>query len=135
MTKSFINNLTHKIIGAAIEVQREMGPCHLESVYHNCLMEEFRLQHIDFISQMVVTIPYKGILLESNLKNDFLVENVIVVELKAVKEMIPLYDAQIISYMKLLNAPKGILINFHSSNIFYEGQKTFVNALFRELPD
>ena len=84
---------------------------------------------------MNIPINYKGSKLSADLRCDFLVENAIVVELKAVLTMLPIFDAQIISYMKLLEVPKGILFNFQSDNIFNSGQKTFVNENFRSLPE
>lgn len=135
MTKEYLNQITYKIIGAAIEVQRSIGPGFLESVYHRCLSYEFSLQGINFQSEINIPINYKGNKLSADLRCDFLVENVIVVELKAVMTMLPIFDAQIISYMKLLDVPKGILFNFQSDNIYKGGQKTFVNDSYRNLPE
>jgi GxxExxY protein len=73
--------------------------------------------------------------LDINFRCDLFVEKCLVVELKAVSELIPIYQSQLLTYMKLLNAPKGVIINFNSSNIFKYGQQTFVNELFRALPD
>ncbi|RZJ79423.1 MAG: GxxExxY protein, partial [Flavobacterium sp.] len=128
-------NLTYKIIGAAIEVHKNLGPGLLESVYQTCLEHEFILQGINFISQPIVPIHYKGIELESNLRCDFLVSNNIVIELKSVEIIKPISQAQLLTYMKLLEAPKGILINFNCKNIFKEGQQTFVNEYFKLLPE
>lgn len=135
ITKKYIDNLTYKIIGAAIEVHKELGPGLLESVYHKCLKREFELRGIKAISELEVAIHYKGEDIDSQLRCDFLVEDLIVVELKAVTNMIPVFDAQVISYMKLLDKPKGVMINFHVNNIYPEGRKTFVNELFRNLPE
>jgi GxxExxY protein len=135
MTKSYLDNLTYKIIGAAIEVHKNLGPGLLESVYQTCLEHEFILQGINFISQPIVPIHYKGIELESNLRCDFLVSNNIVIELKSVEIIKPIFQAQLLTYMKLLEAPKGILINFNCKNIFKEGQQTFVNEYFKLLPE
>jgi GxxExxY protein len=82
-----------------------------------------------------VPVIYNNIKLETDLRCDFLVGTSLVVELKSVDMMAPVFDAQILTYMKLLNVPKGILINFNSVNVFKEGQKTFVNELFGSLPD
>lgn len=135
MTKQYLDNLTYKIIGAAIEVHKNLGPGLLESVYQSCLEHEFTLQRINFLSQSVVPIYYKEIELESILRCDFLVENSIVVELKSVDIMKPIFQAQLLTYMKLMEAPKGILINFNCKNIFNEGQQTFVNEYFNLLLD
>ena len=84
---------------------------------------------------MIVPIVYKDLTFEADFRCDLFVENTIVVELKSVKEFIPIYEAQILTYMNLLEAPKGILLNFNSTNLFKEGQKTFVNSLFKMLPE
>ena len=133
MTKRDINDLTFDIIGAAIEVHKELGPGLLESVYHKCLKYEFELRGINNSSELPVKVSYKGINLDTELRCDFLVENIIVVELKAVIEFAPVHDAQILIYMKLLEKPKGLLINFNCYNLFNHGQKTFVNELYRNL--
>ena len=135
LTKSYLNALTYEIIGAAIEVHKEMGPGLMEKVYEVCMIHELGLRGIKVISQQAVPVVYKGTQLSADLRYDLLVEDCIVVELKAVTEMIPLFDAQAISYARLLGVPKAILINFTCTNIFKEGQKTFVNELFRILPD
>ncbi len=135
LTKSYLTQLTHEIIGAAIEVHKEMGPGLLEKVYEACMVHELGLRNIKVKTQEKVPICYKGVYLDADLRYDLLVEDCIVVELKAVKDMIPIFDAQSMSYAKLLGVPKSILINFTCTNIFYKGQKTFVNELFKELPD
>lgn len=84
---------------------------------------------------MVVPIDYKGLMIDALLKCDFFVDELIVIELKSVNIILPVHEAQLITYMKLLSAPKGILINFNVTNIFKEGQKTFVNEYFRDLPE
>jgi len=107
----------------------------LESVYHKCLEKEFELRGIKFISELKIPIEYKGLALEADLRLDFLVENILPVEIKAVEHILPVHEAQIISYLKLLEKPEGLLINFNVTNIFYEGQKTYVNEFFRNLED
>lgn len=135
MTKSNLDKLTYTIIGAAIEVHKNLGPGLLENVYQNCLQHEFALRGINFLSQPVVPIYYKGIELESLLRCDFLVSNNIVIELKSVEFIKPIFQAQLLTYTKLLEAPKGLLINFNCNNIFKEGQQTFVNEYFNLLPE
>lgn len=135
MTKSYLDDLTYKIIGAAIEVHKNLGPGLLESVYQRCLEHEFQLRGISFISQPIVPVYYKDIELDAFLRCDLLVENRIVVELKAVETINPIFTAQLLTYMKLLDAPKGILMNFNCINLFKDGQKTYVNDLFSLLPD
>lgn len=135
ITKKFLNELTYEIIGVAIEVHRHLGPGLLESVYHSCMEEEFKLRDIPVKSQMVIPIEYKGVDVEALLRCDFFVDDLVVVELKSVEKVLPIHEAQLITYMKLLKVTKGIIINFNVTNIFKEGQKTFVNELFRELPE
>jgi len=135
MTKKYLNDLTYQILGAAIEVHKELGPGLLESVYHKCLKQELFLRNINFLSEQIVPVNYKGMEFNAELRCDLIVEDVIVVELKSVDAIVPVFEAQLLTYMKLLKKPKGILINFNCSNIFKEGQRTFVNELFRELPE
>lgn len=130
-----MKDLTFEIVGAAIEVHKEMGPGLLEKVYEVCMIHELGLRGIKVTSQQTIPVTYKGVTLDADLRYDLLVENCIVVELKAVMEMIPLFEAQVMSYARLLEVPKAILINFTCSNIFKEGQKTFVNEYFRLLPE
>jgi GxxExxY protein len=134
MTKKYLNELTYQIIGTAIEVHKELGPGLLESVYHKCLKRELFLRKIKFYSEQVVPVNYKGIELDAELRCDLIIDDAIVVELKSVEALSPIFEAQILTYMKLLQKTKGILLNFNCVNIFREGQKTFVNELFRELP-
>ena len=95
MTKTYLDNLTYEIIGAAIEVHKNLGPGLSESVYRTCLEHEFILQGINFISQPIVPIHYKGIELESQLRCDFLVSKNIVIELKSVEIIKPIFQAQL----------------------------------------
>jgi len=128
--KAFLKELTYKINGATIEVHKELGPGLLESVYHQCLIHELKNRNIYFQSERFIEVNYKGLNLDTNLRCDLLVEKSICIELKAVKEILPVHEAQILSYMKLLKVPKGILYNFNVYNLFNEGQKTFVNEFF-----
>ncbi|MEM6697177.1 MAG: GxxExxY protein [Bacteroidota bacterium] len=135
ITKSYLKELTYQINGAAIEVHKALGPGLLESVYHECMMHELELRGIPYETEMIAPVHYKGLVTKGKLRCDLWIENTIVVELKAVKEFEPIFDAKLMTYMKLLKAPKGIMYNFNVINIFGEGQKTFVNELFRNLPD
>ena len=87
------------------------------------------------MSQIWVPLEYKGLSLETELRLDVLVEDVLCVELKAQEGLLPIHDAILLSYMQMLQKPKGLLINFHCVNIFKEGQKTLVNNLFSQLPE
>ena len=134
-TKKLLNELTYQVIGAAIEVHKELGPGLLESVYHRCMAYELQLQKIAFQSQLSIPIKYKSLELDADLRYDFYIENCLVVELKTVDCILPVHQAQLFTYMRLLEIPKGILINFYVANLFKEGQITFVNELFRVLPE
>jgi GxxExxY protein len=116
-------------------VHKELGPGLLESVYHKCVEHEFFLQGINFKSECSVPVHYKGYDLNTELRCDFLIENAIIIELKAVDSLAPIFEAQLITYMQLLHIPKGILVNFNCTNLFKEGQKTYVNGLFRNRPN
>ncbi len=89
---------------------------------------------MNFKSQLITPVNYKGVILGADLRLDVLVEDLIIVELKAIDGILPVHEAQLLTYMKLLQKPKGILINFNCSNIFKEGQKTFVNEYYSALP-
>ncbi len=133
ITQSFLTDLTYKINGAAIEVHKNLGPGLLEMVYHKCLIEEFTLRNINFKSEVVVPLIYKGKSLNCDLRCDFLVENLIVVELKSVSEIHDIHRAQLLNYMNLLKVPKGILLNFNVINLYHEGQETLVNKYYEML--
>ena len=134
LTKFFLDELTYKIVGCAIEVHRQLGPGLLESIYHKCFTHELYLRNLKFVSQITTPINYKGVILDADLRLDVLIENFIIVELKAIEGILPVHEAQLLTYMKLMQKPKGILINFNCTNIFKEGQKTFVNDLYIALP-
>ena len=106
-------DLTAVIIGGAIEVHRLKGPGLLESIYERCLCRELELRGLKFEVQRQVSIEYKGLVFEEPLRFDLLVEGCVLVELKAVREVLPVHKAQLMSYMKLLDVPLGLLINFH----------------------
>ena len=135
LTKSYLKDLVYQVNGAAIEVHKSIGPGLLESVYHQCLKKEWELREIGFTSELLVPLKYKGHDLESKLRCDLLIENSLVVELKSVNGINPIFEAQLLTYMSLLDVPIGLMINFNVKNIYYEGQKTFVNELYRRLED
>jgi len=134
MTQKQLDEITYEIIGSAIEVHKIMGRGLLESVYYQCLKEELTHRKINFLSEMRIPVIYKDKELETDFRCDLFVENAIVVELKAVLEIHPMFEAKLLNYMKLIKSPKGILINFNCFNIFKEGQKTYVNEFFKNLP-
>jgi len=135
ITKSYLKNLIYKVNGATIEVHKELGPGLLESVYHKCLAHELKKRNIRFKSEHIVKVHYKGLDLDANLRCDFFIEGLIPVEIKAVEYILPVHEAQLFTYMKLMEAPEGLLINFNVSHLYREGQKTYVNELYRNLLD
>jgi len=135
ITRKYLNELTYKAIGCAIEVHKHIGPGLLESIYEKCFLRELELKGIAFRNQVWVPVEYKGSKLDAELRLDVLVEDILCVELKAQQDLLPIHDAVLLSYMQMLQKPKGILINFHCVNIFKEGQRTLVNKFFSLLPE
>ena len=111
------SGLTETIISAAIEVHRDKGPGLIESIYEWCLLKELGLRGLACISQRAVIIEYKGFTREEPLRFDVLVEGCVLVEAKAVEKILPIHKAQLLSYMKLLDVPLGLLINFHEMKV------------------
>lgn len=135
ITRSYLKHLTYQVNGAAIEVHKNLGPGLLESVYHQCLKKELTLRGIGFQSELIVPVDYKGVEIETKFRCDLFVEKCLVVELKAHELILPIHEATLMTYMKLLESPKGVLYNFNVINLYRDGQKTFVNEYFRGLPD
>lgn len=96
-----------------MDVHRDKGPGLIESIYEWCLLKEMELRRLECVSQKVVAVQYKGFVREETLRFDLLVENCVLVEIKAVQQILPIHKAQLLSYMKLLDVPVGLLINFH----------------------
>ena len=134
MTQKFLNDLTYSIIGAAIEVHKELGPGLLESVYEKCLTHMLKEQGFKLKIQQNVPLNFRGLYLDCDLRYDLLVEDSIIVEIKATERLLPINEAQLLTYLKLLKKPKGILINFNCVNINKEGQKTMVTEIYAKLP-
>ena len=117
LTQKTINDLAYKIVGRAIEVHNELGPGLLESVYEKCLCYELKQNNIAFKNQVEIAIKYKQTNIKSSLRVDILVEDLIIVELKAIEKLLPIHQAQFLTYLKLTEPPKGLLINFNKKNI------------------
>jgi GxxExxY protein len=109
--------LSREVIGAAIEAHRHKGPGLIESIYEKCLSRELFLRGISCASQKVVPIEYKGFVFEEPLRFDSLVEGCLLLELKCVEKVLPIHKAQLLSYMKLLDIPIGLLFNFHEMKL------------------
>ncbi len=107
------SGLTETIIGAAIEVHRDKGPGLIESIYEWCLIKELELRGLAAVNQKVVQVQYKGFTREEPLRFDLLVAGCVLIEAKVVREILPIHKAQLLSYMKLLDVPVELLINFH----------------------
>jgi GxxExxY protein len=107
------SGLTETIIGAAIEVHRHKGPGPIESIYEWCLIQELNLRGLTCVNQKCVLVEYKGFKREEPLRFDILVESCVLVEVKALEKVLPVHKAQLLSYMKLLDVPLGLLLNFH----------------------
>jgi GxxExxY protein len=112
-TKQRAHAWSHLVIGAAIEVHRIKGPALIESIYTRCFLRECNLRSIPVRRERLVPVEYKGHVFEEPLGLDFLVDDVLILEFKVVEEVLPIHKAQLLSYMKLLNVPLGLLINFH----------------------
>jgi GxxExxY protein len=111
------DDLSKRVIGSAIEVHRDKGPGLMESIYEWCLLRELDLQQVSTESQRVVRINYKGFTRDEPLRFDVLVEGCLLVEAKAVESVLPVHKAQLLSYMKLLDVPVGLLINFNAPRL------------------
>jgi GxxExxY protein len=133
-TKKSVTKLSYEITGCAIKVHKVLGPGLLESVYESCLRYELEKNGYTVAQQVIVPVHYDRLSMDVNLRLDLLVNDTIIVELKAVQEILPIYEAQLLTYMKLLKCPQGLLINFFTDNIT-RSLKPFVNEYFRRLPD
>lgn len=117
ITQKYINQVAYEIVGCAIEVHKNLGPGLLESIYEKCMVDEIENRGLEVLSQVSIPVYYKDKLLDQSLKLDLLVNNMVIVELKAVELVLPVFKAQLLSYLKLTHKPKGLLINFHCENI------------------
>lgn len=117
ITQKYVNQVAYDIVGYAIEVHKELGPGLLESIYEQCMIKELKTNGFQVSSQAPIPINYKGEQLRQDLRVDLLVTNLIIVELKAVEMILPVFKAQLLTYLKLAGKPKGFLINFHCKNI------------------
>ncbi len=114
MSNLIDEELTRRIIGAAIEVHRVLGPGLLESAYQTCLAKEFNDLRITFQREIALPVEYKGVQLDCGYRLDFVVEGRVVLEIKSVEKVEPVYEAQLLTYMKLGRYPIGLLLNFNT---------------------
>ena len=129
MKKSELDRIATEIVNAAFEVHNELGPGLLESVYQICLIKELKNKGLKVDSQVMVPVVYKGEILSKDFYVDILVEDEIVIELKAVEVLLPVHEAQLISYLKLADKRLGFLINFNV-DLIKNGIKRRINGYF-----
>ncbi len=108
-----INTITEQVISAAMEVHRQLGPGLLESAYEACLCRELGLRGISFVSQVKLPVSYKGMQLDCGYRMDLLIQDQVVVEIKCCQKLLPVHEAQLLTYLKLSGKRVGLLLNFH----------------------
>ncbi|HWQ14092.1 MAG TPA: GxxExxY protein [Roseiflexaceae bacterium] len=123
-----INQISGQIVDAAMKVHTALGPGLLESAYEACLLYELRNRSLKVLSQVTLPVVYGGVALDAGYRLDLLVEDAVIVELKAVERLLPIHDAQLLSYLKLSGRKLGLLINFHVLHL-KDGIKRMVNNL------
>src|SRR6266516_2663018 len=111
------DTLSQVAIGSAIKVHRLKVPGLIESIYERCLIRELELRHVTAVNQRLVRIEYKGLVFDEPLRFDVLIEDCLLLELKCVQEILPIHKAQLLSYMRLLDVPLGLIINFHEMKL------------------
>ena len=134
MTKKEVTQLSYEIIGLAIKVHKNLGPGLLESIYEECFKYELLKNGYDVKQQLIANIIYEGIEMNTKLIVDLLVNDLVVIEIKAQEETLPVHEAQLLTYMKVLKKPQGLLINFFTTNIT-KSLKPLVNEFFLQLPE
>ena len=117
--------LTEQVIGCAIEVHRALGPGLLEAVYEECLCHELHENGLGFQRQIPVPVTYKAVNLETGFRADLVIEKVLLIEIKAVERLLPVHQAQVLTYLKLSGIPKGLLLNFNT-RVLKDGIRRFV---------
>lgn len=115
MAEGPINELTGEIVDCAVQVHKELGPGLLERIYEDALVYEFREKGISFERQKTIKIPYKEGVLDSEFRLDLLVNDQVVVELKNCEKILPIHEAQLLTYLKITNKKVGLLLNFNAS--------------------
>ena len=124
MKKEF-SELSNKVLGCAIEVHKVLGPGLLESAYQICLVHELKLNNINFETELSLPVIYKGIKLDCGYRIDFFIDKTVILELKSVDNILGIHEAQLLTYMKLMNVKQGLLINFNVK-LLKNGIKSFV---------
>ena len=116
-SKLLYEDLTQRVIGAAIEVHRALGPGLLESAYEECLCHELHLRGISFERQLPLPVDYKGIKLDCGYRLDLVVENVLILEIKCLEHVLPVHEAQLLTYLKMTGKRVGLILNFNVSTL------------------
>ncbi len=127
MNREWYDTVCNSIVGAAIDVHRELGPGLLESVYEVCMMKELRSRGLAAVNQVSLPIRYKGDLLDKNFFIDILVEDSIIIELKSVEDILKIHEVQLLTYLKLSNKKLGLLINFNEA-LLKQGIRRRING-------
>jgi len=128
------NRTTSRIIGAAIEVHRAVGPGLLESAYVECLKCELAEREIRFVTEVAIPIAYKGVELDVGYRVDLIVEDLVIVEVKSVATVLPVHEAQLLTYLRLTACPIGLLINFNEARLV-DGITRVINPRSRDHGD
>jgi len=129
-----LNNLSESVIGAAVEVHRQLGPGLLESVYEVCLYSELKSLGMQVQRQVPLPITYKGVVLEEGMRLDLLVGRSLIVELKAVEALLPIHSAQVITYLKLSKLPSGLLLNFNVTVLRQGIKRLYASSAYKGVP-
>ena len=132
MTKKQVTQLSYEIVGCAITVHKALGLGLLESVYEKCLKHELEFQGYKVENQKKVKLEYRGIQIDTDLRLDLIVNDIVIVEIKSIENLLPVHEAQLLTYMSLLEKPQGLLINFYTHNIT-KSVKPLVNQYFKNL--
>lgn len=135
INRKTINQIAYDIVNCAIEVHKELGPGLLENIYEESLFLELRNRNFFVQRQLELPVFYKGVECRTPLRIDLMVAEQIIVEVKSIDAIHPIHEAQLLTYMKLAEKPKGLLINFNVTNITKEGLKPMVNEIFKKLPE
>jgi len=133
MTPNSLNDLSFLIIQAAIEVHRTIGPGLLESIYRPCLIYELRQRELKIIAEQLVPLAYKGLIFDGAYRFDVLVNDTVIVEVKAVEVTLPVHEAQLLSYLRLMKKPLGLLINFNVP-VLVKGVRRVINGVVEPPP-
>ena len=120
------NALTREIIGAAMRIHSALGPGLLESAYRVCLVRELELRGLQFRAEIALPVRYQGVIVDAGYRIDLLVEDTVIVELKASARTSPVHECQLLSYLRLAGKPVGLIINFHVEHL-RDGIKRMVN--------